>query len=79
MKGQFNKPPVQEQETSVWICIKEECKGWVREDFSFNKVPNCALCDSEMVRGTKVLPILSIEKMESNPDTTMRKHRRSIV
>ncbi|WP_261381698.1 cold-shock protein [Paenibacillus cremeus] len=62
MKGQLNKPPVQEQETSVWICVKEEYKGWVREDFPFNKVLKCALYDSEMVRRTKVLPILSIEK-----------------
>ncbi|MFB6367634.1 cold-inducible protein YdjO-related protein [Paenibacillus elgii] len=46
-------------ETSVWMCKKENCLGWIREDFSFETTPICLFCKSEMVHTTKILPVLT--------------------
>ncbi|SFE42920.1 cold-shock protein [Alteribacillus iranensis] len=47
-------PP--EVETSIWSCTNEDCSGWMREDFTFEKQPDCPLCQSSMERETKTLP-----------------------
>ncbi|MDL4840311.1 cold-shock protein [Aquibacillus rhizosphaerae] len=52
------KEPVPEVETIVWACTNESCPGWMREDYSFDKVPACPLCKSEMVKEERVLPKL---------------------
>jgi hypothetical protein len=43
---------------SIWACTKEGCKGWMRDNFAFEYVPTCRLCESTMVRSTKMLPLL---------------------
>jgi hypothetical protein len=64
-RGGFNlkffktKEPVEEFETSVWVCNKENCLGWIREEFSFKTTPICIFCKSEMVHTTKMLPVLT--------------------
>ncbi|WP_210021146.1 MULTISPECIES: cold-shock protein [unclassified Paenibacillus] len=55
-----NQEPVKYVKTSVWICKKENCIGWIREGFSFEITPFCPLCKSEMIQATKMLPILNI-------------------
>ncbi|MCZ8513804.1 cold-inducible protein YdjO-related protein [Paenibacillus filicis] len=59
MRFSKDKEPVQEVETSVWICNKENCLGWIREDFSFETAPICIFCKSEMVRTIRMLPVLT--------------------
>jgi hypothetical protein len=53
--------PVEEiplEDTAVWSCTKEDCKGWMRDNFAFECEPTCRLCHSPMVTSTKMLPIL---------------------
>lgn len=52
------KEPVQEVETNVWSCTKEECQGWMRESFSFDDEPRCPLCQSEMAKEIRIIPEL---------------------
>ncbi|WP_373230564.1 cold-inducible protein YdjO-related protein [Cohnella sp.] len=58
----FNKPEIPEQESPIWICSQEGiCKVWIRENFTFEKIPICPVCGSNMVHGIKVLPVLKNE------------------
>ncbi|GAB7055851.1 hypothetical protein JCM16163A_25970 [Paenibacillus sp. YK5] len=50
--------PLQQEETAVWACSKEECSCWMRDDFSFEVEPSCPICSSFMIRGTRMLPVL---------------------
>jgi hypothetical protein len=50
--------PPEEVSTYVWVCSKESCFGWFREDFSFDKGPICLFCKSKMIHSTKMLPVL---------------------
>ncbi|MFE5322732.1 cold-shock protein [Paenibacillus sp. NPDC056579] len=50
--------PVQEEQTAVWMCSKEGCSCWMRENFALEELPSCPLCQSEMVKNTKMLPTL---------------------
>ncbi len=50
------REPLPEVETLVWSCTNDSCHGWMRDSFSFQKEPNCPLCDSEMLQETRVLP-----------------------
>lgn len=75
------KTEVTQQEASVWVCEeKNTCKSWIREDFAFEKVPHCPLCNSSMVRDTKMLPVLvnesTVLKIEA---TTTWRRRRGII
>ncbi|MFC7395273.1 cold-shock protein [Scopulibacillus cellulosilyticus] len=57
----FNKgpqEPIPEVETDIWSCTNEDCSGWMRDAFSFDSEPVCPLCQSEMVKATKVLPVI---------------------
>jgi len=54
-----SKEPVAEVETSVWACTSEDCKGWMRETFSFDEDPSCPLCQSSMEKEKRVLPEMS--------------------
>lgn len=53
-----HREPVEEVETSVWACKREECNGWMREDFSFASEPSCPLCQSEMEKEIRILPVI---------------------
>ncbi|GGM35562.1 hypothetical protein GCM10011351_22110 [Paraliobacillus quinghaiensis] len=53
------REPVEEVETQVWACSSESCPGWMREDYSFETVPVCPLCQSEMAKEMRVLPKLT--------------------
>ena len=44
--------------TAVWTCVKDNCNGWMRKNFSFEEVPVCSLCASPMTSGTRELPVL---------------------
>lgn len=50
------EPP--KEDTPVWLCTKEDCKGWMRDNFAFDHIPTCCLCDSPMKSGTMLLPSL---------------------
>lgn len=52
------KEPVPEVDTNVWACVSEDCQGWMRESYSFESVPKCPLCQSEMIQEVRVLPVL---------------------
>ncbi|MFC0211440.1 cold-shock protein [Paenibacillus chartarius] len=47
-----------EEDTVVWRCTKEGCKGWMRDNFAFESKPVCCLCSSPMVSEKKLLPQL---------------------
>lgn len=53
------KEPVEEVETAVWSCKSDDCAGWMRADYSFEKEPACPLCQTEMEEETRVLPKLA--------------------
>ncbi|MBD0380492.1 cold-shock protein [Paenibacillus sedimenti] len=46
------------EDTQVWSCTKEGCKGWMRDNFAFERKPFCCLCASPMVSDMKMLPLL---------------------
>jgi hypothetical protein len=46
------------ENTTIWCCTNESCKGWMRDNFAFEYKPTCVLCSSPMVRQMKVLPLL---------------------
>ncbi|MCY9662316.1 cold-shock protein [Paenibacillus chondroitinus] len=48
-----------QENTKVWACDKEDCNGWIRDNFSFETVPTCHLCLSPMISSLKMLPIIS--------------------
>ncbi|WP_336433218.1 cold-shock protein [Ferroacidibacillus organovorans] len=50
--------------TSVWLCTKESCNGWMRDNFAFDESPACGLCQSPMVKDTKLLPQLQNLSMD---------------
>ncbi|KAB8125864.1 cold-shock protein [Gracilibacillus oryzae] len=50
------KEPVKNVETNVWSCVSEDCQGWMRENYSFDKEPTCPICQSEMEREVRVVP-----------------------
>jgi hypothetical protein len=47
-----------EEDTPVWSCTKDGCKGWMRDTLTFEAVPLCPLCSSPMVSETRMLPTL---------------------
>lgn len=47
------------ESTAVWTCEQEDCKGWMRDNFSFEDEPKCPICSSSMKRDTKMLPVLA--------------------
>lgn len=49
------------EETKVWECTSDECKGWIRDNFTSNasEQPVCPLCGSEMVLTTKMLQAIN--------------------
>ncbi len=49
---------IPEENTMIWSCSKEGCKGWMRDNFAFEDVPVCRQCHSPMLRSEKMLPLL---------------------
>nr|WP_134699777.1 cold-inducible protein YdjO-related protein [Ammoniphilus sp. YIM 78166] len=47
--------------TEVWNCESQECKGWMRKNFSLENSPECPLCQTEMKAGTRMIPQLQKE------------------
>lgn len=46
---------IPEELTVIWSCTDENCKGWMRANFAFSAAPVCSICQSEMVKGEKML------------------------
>lgn len=46
------------EEAEIWSCTSDTCKGWMRDNFSFDRVPTCPLCSSPMTRATRVVPAI---------------------
>ncbi|MCS7462159.1 cold-shock protein [Paenibacillus doosanensis] len=49
---------VPEEDTMIWSCTKENCSGWIRDNFAFEYVPTCWQCQSPMVKSMRMLPLL---------------------
>ena len=49
------------EETKVWECASDACKGWIRDNFTSNDEHKCPLCGSEMIAGTKCFKPLIIQ------------------
>lgn len=49
---------IPQENTKIWTCATEGCNSWMRDNFSFQDVPNCVVCDTPMVSGVKMLPTL---------------------
>jgi hypothetical protein len=47
------------ENTTIWTCKTEGCKGWIRDNFAFEHAPTCHLCSSQMVSSIKMLPLLA--------------------
>ncbi|CAG7642873.1 cold-shock protein [Paenibacillus allorhizosphaerae] len=57
----FRKKSAEElpqEDTAIWYCQTEGCKGWMRDNFAFENAPVCWQCHAPMVRGMKMLPLL---------------------
>lgn len=50
---------IPEENTEVWSCTSDTCKGWMRTDFTFLNEPACPLCASSMTQETRMLPIVN--------------------
>ncbi|MED3123705.1 cold-inducible protein YdjO-related protein [Bacillus wiedmannii] len=51
-----NDNPVEEPEAiAVWECLEENCRGWMRKNFSLEAEPKCPLCKSDMESGERLL------------------------
>jgi hypothetical protein len=57
-----NQEPLAQEQIEVWECTVEECKGWMRKDFSYDDHQKCPLCGNHM-RSRKRL----IDKIPLNP------------
>lgn len=44
--------------TAIWKCSNENCKGWMRDNFTFSTSPVCTQCNSAMVKEEKMLEVL---------------------
>lgn len=49
---------IPEEETAIWSCPKDGCKGWMRDNFAFATAPTCHICQSPMIKSMKKLPVL---------------------
>lgn len=47
-----------QEPTQVWNCTNNICHGWMRDNFTFDRMPVCVLCSSPMEGGTRMLPRL---------------------
>lgn len=71
----YRKKPVEEipeEVTAVWVCTSDSCKGWMRDNFAFDQAPSCCICQSPMVRETRMLPQLV------NPNGDVKKLKKGI-
>ncbi|MFE7820254.1 cold-inducible protein YdjO-related protein [Priestia megaterium] len=59
------EPPIQE-ETEIWECTVEECKGWMRKDFSYDSHQKCPLCKSQMEANNGLLIKSLVIRIEDN-------------
>lgn len=58
----FRRKPLEDliqENTKVWACHNDDCKAWIRDNFSFEYVPTCQNCHSPMISSLKMLPIIS--------------------
>ncbi|RXT04897.1 cold-inducible protein YdjO-related protein [Ammoniphilus sp. CFH 90114] len=53
--------PEADTPTEVWECEANECKGWMRKNYSLDTTPNCPLCQTQMRSGTRMIPQLKKE------------------
>lgn len=63
-----------EEDTAIWSCSKEGCKGWTRDNFAFEFVPICGICQSPMESSMKMLPLV----VNTNRDFKLLKKGRQI-
>ncbi|TDL35492.1 cold-shock protein [Jeotgalibacillus sp. S-D1] len=59
----FQRKPTEEvvkEDTAVWECSSDECKGWMRANFSSHSEgsPTCPICGSKMDEGTRLLEVI---------------------
>jgi hypothetical protein len=57
----FRKRSMEEfpqEQTKIWSCSQEDCKGWMRDNFAFEYAPTCHICQSSMVSSLQMLPIV---------------------
>ncbi|OPA81202.1 hypothetical protein BVG16_02425 [Paenibacillus selenitireducens] len=50
---------IPQEDTTIWSCQKEDCNGWIRDNFAFENEPECHICHSPMIRSTKMLPLIT--------------------
>jgi hypothetical protein len=47
-----------QEETAIWFCETTDCKGWIRDNFTFENMPTCHLCHAPMKSGVRMLPLI---------------------
>ncbi|PEC52423.1 cold-shock protein [Bacillus cereus] len=51
-----NDKPVEDPEAiAVWECMAEDCRGWMRKNFSLEEEPKCPLCKNDMNSSERLL------------------------
>ncbi|MDE3839212.1 cold-shock protein [Bacillus methanolicus] len=56
--GRRTEEEIVTEETKIWECTSDECKGWMRDNFKSSEKPLCPLCKSEMKETTKLLQVV---------------------
>jgi hypothetical protein len=56
--GRRNEEEIKTEETKIWRCSSEDCKGWMRDNFKSEETPHCPICKSEMVPSSEVLQVV---------------------
>ncbi|MFB5268853.1 cold-inducible protein YdjO-related protein [Paenibacillus enshidis] len=46
-------------EAVVWNCSEQGCNGWMRQQFTLEKQPECPHCGSSMSLDKKLVPSLN--------------------
>lgn len=54
-----SQEPTPEVETTIWSCTNDDCKGWMREAYTFAETPTCPMCHAPMQKETRILPELT--------------------
>jgi hypothetical protein len=57
---------IKTEETEIWACSSDDCKGWMRDNFKSEETPKCPLCNADMQKSKKVLQVVD------NPHPTMK-------
>ena len=61
-----NQEPLAQEQTEIWECTVEDCKGWMRKDFSYDNHQKCPLCGHHMEAGERLINKIPLIPIKDN-------------